>query len=211
MPSPSLPAHPDLRIESEETVWKGRFPLQLVRFRNRRFDGSFSGPRQWELWRRGRAAAALPYDPVADTVVLIDQFRLPALAAGVDPVMVEVPAGLCEKDEPPEATIRREAQEEAGLELKRLHLIGDFVLTPGGADERATLFAGEVAAPACDAEGLVHYAGLVAENEDIRVRVCPAEAAIEAAVSGAFANSVTAIALLWLAARRDWLRAAWQA
>ncbi len=36
------------------------------RFRNRRFDGAMSGDRTWELWRRGRAAAVLPYDPLRD-------------------------------------------------------------------------------------------------------------------------------------------------
>src|SRR5579875_243712 len=97
MPGPALmPAHPDLRVESDQTVWNGRFALQVVKLRNRRFDGAMSGLRTWELGRRGRAAALLPYDPVADAVVLIEQFRLPALAAGVDPVMVEVPAGLCD-------------------------------------------------------------------------------------------------------------------
>lgn len=204
-----LPQHPDLVVDSDETVWNGRFPLQLVRFRQRRFDGALSGPRTWELWRRGRAAALLPYDPVADRVVLIEQWRLPALAAGLDPVMVEVPAGLCEPDEDPAATITREMREEAGLEVGRRERIGDFVLSPGGCDERVTLFVGEVRAPAADASGLAGSGGLVAENEDIRVRVQSAEAAIAEACAGRTPNSVTAIALLWLAARRDWLRRHW--
>src|SRR5579872_6251853 len=123
-----LPAHPDLVIESQETVWKGRFPLRVVHFRNRRFDGSFSGVRTWELWHRGRAGAVLPYDPVRDCVVLIDQFRLPAAAAGIDPVLVEVPAGLCDDDEEPRVTAQREAEEEAGLSILRLLPIGDFLL-----------------------------------------------------------------------------------
>src|ERR1700733_9112113 len=86
----SLPAHPDVTIESNQRVWDGRFPLDVVRFRQRRFDGSTSEPRTWELWRRGGAAAVLPYGPVAAAVVLIEHFRLPALAAGLDPVLVEI-------------------------------------------------------------------------------------------------------------------------
>lgn len=204
-----FPPHPDLVIESEATVWNGRFPLRLVRFRNRRFDGSFSGIRTWELWHRGRAGAVLPYDPVSDSVVLIDQFRLPAAAAGIDPVMVEVPAGLCSEGEEPGVTARREAEEEAGLNILRLHPIGDYLLTPGGSDERVALYAGEVRAPPADASGLASYAGLAAEHEDMRVRVWPAETAIEAALSGGMPNVVTAVALLWLAARRTWLRELW--
>ena len=108
-PSP-LPADPNVAIETDETVWDGRFALQRIKFRQRRFDGQMSGLRTWELWRRGRAAALLPYDPAADAVVLIEQFRLPALAAGVDPVMVEVPAGLCDPGEEPATTVVREAE-----------------------------------------------------------------------------------------------------
>src|ERR1700693_1098226 len=75
---PPLPAYPGVDICSEQRVWNGRFPLDVVRFRHRRFDGAMSGVKTWEVWRRGRAAAVLPYDPVADVVVLIEQFRLPA-------------------------------------------------------------------------------------------------------------------------------------
>ena len=45
---------------------RGRFALDVVRFRHRRFDGTMSGTRTWEVLRRGRAAALLPYDPEAD-------------------------------------------------------------------------------------------------------------------------------------------------
>jgi ADP-ribose pyrophosphatase len=67
----TLPSYPGLVIESEERVWKGRFPVDLIRFRHQRFDGQRSGPRKWELFRRGQAAALLPYDPVTDEVVLM--------------------------------------------------------------------------------------------------------------------------------------------
>ncbi|MBN9508300.1 MAG: NUDIX domain-containing protein [Alphaproteobacteria bacterium] len=210
MPAPlTLPAHPDVTIDSAETVWQGRFPLQVVRFRQRRFDGAMSGPRRWELWRRGRAAAFLPYDPRADAVVLIEQFRLPALAAGVDPVLVELPAGLCDGDEGPEATILREAEEEMGQRPSRLRPVGDFLLTPGGCDEHVAIYVGEVTAPPADAEGLAGAFGLAHEEEDIRLRVWPAAAAIEAAVAGRFVNSVTAIALLWFGLKREQVRQEW--
>ena len=123
---PPIPAHPDVVIDSESRVWSGRFPLDVVRFRHRRFDGALSGVRTWELWRRGRAAALLPYDPVTDSVVLIEQFRFPALAAGIDPVLVELPAGLCEDGEAPETAIRREMIEEMRMSADRLEHIGGF-------------------------------------------------------------------------------------
>ena len=160
--------------------------------------------------RRGRAAAVLPWDPDTDQVVLIEQFRLPALAAGIDPVLVEFPAGLCDAGETPEQTARREMLEEMTLPVTTLLLIGDFLLTPGGADELCTLYLGRVVAPAADADGIVGYAGLANENEDIRARLWPASRAIEAALAGRFANVVTTLGLLWLAARHDAMRAAWR-
>ena len=206
-----LPDHPDVEIVSDRRVWSGRFALDVVTFRHRRFDDTMSGDRTWELFRRGRAAALLPYDPWTDSVVLIEQFRLPALAGGFEPVMVEIPAGLCDDGEGPEATVRREAVEEMGLSADLLEPIGDYMLTPGGCDERCTMFAGRVRAPQTAADGLAGHGGLAAEHEDIRVRVWPAERAIADAVAGRFPNSVTALALLWLAARRDGLRAQWSA
>jgi ADP-ribose pyrophosphatase len=206
---PPLPDYPDVQIESEQRVWSGRFPLDVVRFRHRRFDGRISGVRTWELWRRGRAAALLPYDPDSDRVVLMEQFRLPALAAGIEPVMLEIPAGLCEPGEAPETTLLRESKEEIGLAPDRLERIGDFMLTPGGADEYAALYAGRVRAPNTDHAGFAGQGGLHSENEDIRVRVLPAIEAIESVLAGTVPNSVTALGLLWLAARRDWLRARW--
>jgi ADP-ribose pyrophosphatase len=210
MPSTALPPHPDAELISTEIPWNGRFPLQIVRFRNRRFDGAMSGVRTWELWRRGRAAAVLPYDPVTDHVVVIDQFRLPALAAGLNPVLVELCAGLADGDETPAAIVTREAREEMGLEVDQLHHIGGFLLTPGGCDEYCDLLAGRVRLPRdLPPDGVLGTHGLASEHEDIRVRAVPAAAAIADALAGRVPNSVATIGLLWLAARRDWLRARW--
>ena len=208
---PLFAASPDIVIVSDETVWNGRFPMHLVQFRHRRFDGAMSGLRRWEMLHRGRAAAVLPYDPVADLVVVIEQFRLPAYAAGLDPVMVELAAGLVDGEDTPEATIRRESVEEMGLELHEMERIGDFLLTPGGCDELCTLFAGRVRLGDVGPDGLLGVRGLDSEQEDIRVRAMPAALVIERAVAGTYPNSVASLGLLWFAARRDWLRARWLA
>lgn len=207
MPSP--PAPPALTILAEETVHRGRFPKQLVRFRYRRFDGTMSRPLTWEVWRRGRAVAVLPYDPGSDRVVLIEQFRLPAHYAGMAPSLLEVPAGLLE-DETAEACVRRELHEETGLALLAFERLGEFLLTPGGSDETIILFAGKVAAPAAAAGGIAGYFGLREESEDIRVRVFDAADAIAAAFDGRVTNAITAIALAWLGLNHSRLRQEWQ-
>jgi ADP-ribose pyrophosphatase len=206
---PLIPPHPDAIIVSQTRAWSGRFAVDLIRFRHRRFDGTMSAPRTWELWRRGRAVALVPYDPVTDSVVLIEQFRLPAMAAGIDPVLVELPAGLIEDGEDAEPAMHRELQEEMHLHADRLQRIGAYLLSPGGCDELLDLYVGRVQAPVAGTDGIVGLAGAEAEGEDIRTRVWPADKAIALALSGATPNSVTAIGLLWLAAKRDSLRKQW--
>ncbi len=199
----------DVLVDSSETVWRGRTQLDVVRFRNRRFDGRMSGLRTWEVWLRGHSVGVLPYDPVTDQLVMIEQFRYPAMLAGVDPVMLEIPGGFIDAGETEEQTAHREMQEEMRLSADRLHRVGHFVLTAGGSDESVTIFAGRVEAPPADADGIVGYAGLAVEHEDIRTRIVPASVAIENAVAGRYPNAITAVALLWFAARRDRLRTEW--
>jgi hypothetical protein len=62
-----------------------------------------------------------------------------------------------------------------------------------------------------DGEGIAGFGGEISENEDIRVRVWDAEDVIQAAFAGCFMNSITVIALFWLASKRDWLRQKWVA
>ena len=193
-----------MTVLADEVVWDGRFPLQRVCFRYTRFDGTPSADLTWELWRRGRGCAVLPYDPVRDRVALIEQFRLPALAAGLPPVMVECPAGLVEEGEEFEATARREVAEEAGLRPERMERIGRFMLMQGGCDEVMEYFAACVSLPERMAGG-----GLEAEGEDTRVLVMPADDAFARADSGGIQNVTAALCLFWLRHHRERLRREW--
>jgi ADP-ribose pyrophosphatase len=203
---PPNPQHPHVQIDSQTRPYDGRYPVDRITFRNRRFDGTFSKPRTWDVLRRGQAVALLPYDPVADCLVLIEQFRFPALLANLDPILTEIPAGLLNPGEDPEAAMRRELQEETALTTDRMEKIGTYILSAGGADETCILYAGRVTAPATDPTGTY---GLAEEQEDIRLRVYPAAKAIEKAFKGEITNSMAALALFWFAAQHDRLRRAW--
>jgi ADP-ribose pyrophosphatase len=128
----------------------------------------------------------------------------------MEPVLVELPAGLCDDGESAETTIRREIQEEMRLSADLIEHVGKFLLTPGGADECCDLFAGRVRIPPAGSDGIAWIAGEAAEAEDIRVRVWSADAAIAAAFAGRFSNIVTSLGLFWLASRRAGLRQQWK-
>jgi ADP-ribose pyrophosphatase len=204
--APPIPAHPGVTVLEDEVVWDGRFPLQRVRFTYTRFDGSQSGELTWELWRRFAGVAVLPYDPVADSVALIEQFRLPALAAGLDPVMIECPAGLREPGETPEAVARRETLEETALQPDRFELIGRYMLMQGGCDETMHYYAARVRLPE-PGPGGTH--GLATEHEETRVLVVPAGDAFALLDSNRIMNTTAAVCLWWLRHHRARLRQEW--
>lgn len=203
--APPIPPLPGLELDADEVVYGARFAMQRVRFRHARFDGSTSGTLTWELWRRGSGVVILPYDPRADRVALIEQFRLPAHAAGLAPVQTELPAGLLDAGEDPARAGARELQEEAGLVARALAPIGRFLLMPGGCDEVVHFFCGHVDLAAAD--GATH--GLAQENEETRVVVLRAADAFGLLADGRIEGAPTALALLWLQLNRDRLRREW--
>ena len=104
---------PDDRIEVIEktTPFQGYFRIDRYRLRHRKFDGGWTDEMSREIFERGHAAAVLLYDPERDRVVLIEQFRPGAYAAGMEPWLIEVVAGIIDPGETPEDVVRREAVE----------------------------------------------------------------------------------------------------
>lgn len=206
--APVVPEHPLYVPESDEVVWDGRFPLQRVRFRYRRHDGSLSGLLTWEMWRRGRAVVILPYDPWTHRIALIEQFRLPCLAAGEDPMSRECPAGLLEEGEDPEDCAIREVQEEAGLTPDKLESIGQFMLLQGGCDEKLNFYAARVHLPEPGDAGTL---GLESEHEETRVTIVDADEAFAMLARNEIRNASAALSLLWLQVHNARLRQEWTA
>src|SRR5215472_14506077 len=101
--SPTTPLHPDVQIEDVSTVSARKLRIDTLKFRHRLFSGEWSAERNYDVLRRGGAVAIVLYDPDHDRVVLIEQFRLPALLAGSSPWQLEAAAGLIDTDETPQA------------------------------------------------------------------------------------------------------------
>lgn len=188
----------DMQIIAEDTGYKGFFRLLKVRLRHRLFAGGWGPELTRELFDRGHAAAVLPYDPVRDEVVLVEQFRVGAIHHDASPWLLEVVAGIVEPGESEEEVVRREAEEEVGLTLGRLTRAMSYFSSPGGCSERITVFVGEV-----DAAQAASHAGLAGEGEDIRVHRLSRQEAMQWLVDGRIDNAASVIALQWLALNRE--------
>jgi len=189
----------EVEIVKSETAFQGYFRVDRLTIRHATFAGD-SIEICREVFKRGNAVCVLLYDPHADKVVLVEQFRVGALAAQ-SPWMLEVVAGIVEPGETAEDVARREAVEEAGLTLDQVQPIIRYLPSGGGCDEWIDLMYAEV--DSSSAEGL-H--GLADEGEDIKVHVLSAQDAFDLVVSGAINSSPAIIGLQWLELNRSRLK-----
>ena len=134
----------DVEIIARETLYRGFFSLDLYRFRHRLFNGCMSDEVTREIFERGHAAVLLPFDPVRDEVVLVEQIRIAAYDTSASPWLLEMVAGMIEEGESPEDVARREAVEEAGLNVGRIKPVLSYLASPGGTSERLSIMVGEV-------------------------------------------------------------------
>ena len=194
----------DVEILEKTICFEGFFRIEKYRLRHRLFNGGWSRPLVRELFERGHAAAVLPYDPIRDEVILIEQFRVGALTAPGGPWLLEIVAGMIEVDETAQNVIKRESIEEAGCIITDLIPLHDFLVSPGGTSERIALFCGRADAAQV---GGVH--GSSEEGEDIKVHVFPLDTALTFLTSGRINSASAIIALQWLALNREQVRTRW--
>jgi ADP-ribose pyrophosphatase len=194
----------DVQIAQREVCFRGFYQLDRVHLRHRQFSGEMGPLIRRELFVRHDAVCVLPYDPQRDEVVLIEQFRIGALDKSANPWLLELVAGLIDKDEQPEEVAHREAKEEADLILGPLWPLTCYYPSPGASDERVHLYLGR-----CDSRGAGGVHGLPEEGEDIRVHVLAFADALQAVRDGRIDNAASIIALQWLALNRDEVRGLW--
>ena len=197
----------DMEIVAEKTLYKGFFTLKQIQFKHKLFAGGESGIVTRELLVKGAASAVIAYDPKADSVVLVEQVRIGA-AYHPEPMrspwLLELIAGMVEKDEKPEEVALRESKEEAGITVKNLTHCLSVWDSPGGTVERLHLFVGKV--DSSQAKG-IH--GLADENEDIRVHVVKREQAYQWMCEGKIDNGIAVIGLQWLQLNYAQLQKRW--
>lgn len=193
----------EIELMSSENSHEGFFLTRSQSLRHPRFDGRMSAVVQREVFVATDAALVLPYDPLRDRVLLVEQFRMGPYGRGDPrPWMLEPIAGRVDAGEAPEDTARREAREEAGIELASLEHIASHYCSPGCSTEYFHLFLG-IAELEDDRQG---HGGLEAEQEDIRTHVLEFDAAMRLLETGEADNGPLILSLIWLGRERPRLR-----
>ena len=190
------------RIERPYTRY---FAIEEHFLRHRRFDGTMSPLIQRTAVTSGDAVTIVPYDPVRDQVLLIEQFRAPMHARGdACPWGIEAIAGRIDQENDAEICARREALEEGGITLGQVEIIARYYSTPGFAAEHITSYAGQA-----DLSGQGGVFGVEYEDEDIRAFAIPLDQAMHGVTTGEINNAPAILSILWLHQNRARLQKLW--
>ena len=181
----------------------GFFAVDVHRLRHRRFDGGVSPWLTREVFVVGDAVTVLPYDPVRDRVLLIEQVRMGPIGRG-DPLPWQLAAiaGRIDPGETPEAAARREAVEEAGLVLGALEKVAEYYPTPGAVAEYLYSYVALCDLP----DGVAGIFGAEEEAEDIKGHLVPFDRLVAVMAAGEIANAPLLLTVLWLQRERARLR-----
>jgi nudix-type nucleoside diphosphatase (YffH/AdpP family) len=179
------------RVMGERLMARGRFDLTKTAVEVVEEDGA-TRRLSHEVYRHGKAAAVLLYDPSRSVVTLVKQFRVGAYLSDGALATTEVCAGMLDGDTP-EACVVREALEETGLRISAPSHAFDAYTSPGGMTEKIACFVARYAEADRGGDG-----GGVDEDEHIEVIEVGFDKALAMIASGEIADAKT-IALLYFA------------
>ncbi|MDB6178853.1 NUDIX domain-containing protein [Paracoccus sp. Z330] len=193
----------DIQVRARAQVYAGFFAVEKQTLSHRTHEGGFTPEMTREAFVMGDAVVVLPWDPIRDRVLLIEQFRFaPAIRHDRQPWLLEAVAGRIDAGESPEQAARREAQEEAGLELGRMFAAFHHYPSPGAAAEFLYMYVGIADLP--DDSAGIH--GLDGEVEDIRGHILECDRLIDMVLANEITNGPLAGLALWLQHRKPDLR-----
>ena len=193
-----------VQILKKKLVYNGYFKIFHYQLRHTLYDGKWGNKIAREVFERGNAAAVILYDPKRDKLVLIEQFRIGAQVAKLNPWVIEIVAGKIEKGESGKEVVKRESLEESGCKPSKLIHITDYQPSGGGASEIVSLFCGKV-----DSKNVGGIYGVKEEGEDIKVVVKSLGDALKMVDRGIIANSASIIGIQWLTLNKKKIRKKW--
>jgi nudix-type nucleoside diphosphatase (YffH/AdpP family) len=179
------------------------FTIQEHDLRFPRFDGSMSETVTRATFVDGDAITVLPYDPVRDRVMLVEQFRFGPYVRGERlPWMLEAVAGRIDPGESPAAAAARELAEETGVTAERLIEIASYYPSSGAVTGYYFSYVALCDLP----DRAAGVAGLECEAEDIRSHVMGFDAAMRLVQTGEAEAGPLILSMFWLENRRATLR-----
>nr|WP_206007810.1 NUDIX domain-containing protein [Pseudoalteromonas sp. C8] len=197
--------HKDVNLKPIKNLYKGFFQVDLYQFEHALFAGGKSKLISREILERGDAIAVLPYDPISDTVLLIEQIRVGAIKSKHSPWLLECIAGMTDGSTDYESVVKKEAYEEAGLELTELEFMLSYLSSPGGTTERLHLYLART--DLSQVKSGVY--GLETEGEDIKTHILSVDDALMRLNNGEMDNAATVICMQWLALNREKMASKW--
>lgn len=193
----------DVTVEAFRAPYADFFAVEEYDLRYRRFAGGNGPLVKRAVFITGDAVTVLPYDPIRDRVLLIEQFRPAPFARGDgQPWLLEVVAGRIDPGETPEDAARREAGEEAGLTLTSLLPITNYYPSAGTMTEYIYSFVALTGLP----DEVAIVAGVANEAEDIKGHIIDFARLMELVRSGEANTAPLVLSALWLERERPGLR-----
>ncbi|WP_223422040.1 NUDIX domain-containing protein [Tateyamaria pelophila] len=181
------------------------FAIDDILLRHETFAGGMTEPLQRAVFVSSDAAIVLPYDPVRDRVLLVEQIRMGPLARNDRTLWhMEPVAGLIDPGETPAEAAHREAHEEASLRFDRLEAAGECYASPGASTDFFYLFVGLCDLP----DDVTGVGGAPDEGENIRSHILPFADLLALAEARKTGNAPLTLLTYWLAHHRARLRSA---
>ena len=179
-----------VKIINVENLSHDYYKLDKVKFDYQTKNGKWQHQSR-ECYDRGDGAAILLYNSSKKTVILTKQFRMPSyLNDNNDGMMIEVCAGLLDKNDPVTCIIK-EAEEETGYKINNVKKVFEIFSTPGAVTEKIYYFIAEYNDTMKVSEG----GGLEEETEEIEVLGIDFNKAIEMISTGEICDAKTIILL----------------
>ena len=186
----------NIQVENIQREYLGFFALNQISLKYSQFDGDISELKNRVILMGSEASLILPYDPVLDKVLLVEQFRIGPFCRGDRaPWVFEPVAGIIEVGETPDEAAKREVFEEAGLEVTQLVKMGSGYPNPG---EATSYFYNYVAIVDLSEYSPGIY-GAKNEGEDIRTHVIDFNTVLNWSVSNKLRVLPLKTMVLWLA------------
>ena len=186
----------NIQVENIQREYLGFFALNQISLKYSQFDGDISELKNRVILMGSEASLILPYDPVLDKVLLVEQFRIGPFCRGDRaPWVFEPVAGIIEVGETPDEAAKREVFEEAGLEVTQLVKMGSGYPNPG---EATSYFYNYIAIVDLSEYSQGIY-GAKNEGEDIRTHVIDFNTVLNWSVSNKLRVLPLNTMVLWLA------------